>query len=228
MYVWESFAYDISNEDEPHFFVTEDSSRGALRRFTPSDPDWDNEWGILQGAGVVDYLLLNFDQSMTNGTFTWTTDLNAARQNAFALYPNTEGIDAREGKLLFVSKVRKAIFTLDLQLGTWFVSSTVSGLFDGQPDQIQRLLGDSRDLLYFTEEGGRDAGIHARDKDSRFYTFMESPLYPGETTGLSLSPDGKFMYADYQSVGLLFTLFRKDGQSFEAEHLDVKYHHQQP
>ena len=165
---------------------------------------------------------------MTNGTFTWTTDLNAARQNAFALYPNTEGIDAREGKLLFVSKVRKAIFTLDLQLGTWFVSSTVSGLFDGQPDQIQRLLGDSRDLLYFTEEGGRDAGIHARDKDSRFYTIMESPLYPGETTGLALSPDGKFMYVAYQSVGLLFTLFRKDGQSFEAEHLDVKYHHQQP
>ena len=94
LYVWESFAYDISNEDEPHFFVTEDSSRGALRRFTPFDPDWDNEWGILQGAGVVDYLLLNFDQSMTNGTFTWTTDLNAARQNAFALFPNTEGIDA--------------------------------------------------------------------------------------------------------------------------------------
>jgi hypothetical protein len=100
-------------------------------------------------------------------------------------------------------------------------------LFDGQPDQLQRLLGDSRDLLYFTEEGGRDAGIHARDKDSRFYTIMESPVHPGETTGLSLSPDGKFMYVAYQSVGLLFTLFRKDGQSFEAEHLDVKFHQEQ-
>ena len=104
----------------------------------------------MQGAGVVDYLLLNFDQSMTNGTFTWTTDLNAARQNAFALYPNTEGIDAREGKLLFVSKVRKAIFTLDLQLGTWFVSSTVSGLFDGQPDQIQRLLLETLVICSFS------------------------------------------------------------------------------
>ena len=34
----ETFAYDINNEDEPHFFVTEDSSRGTLRRFTPFDP----------------------------------------------------------------------------------------------------------------------------------------------------------------------------------------------
>jgi hypothetical protein len=49
------------------------------------------------------------------------------------------------------------------------------------------------------------------------------PIFPGETTGLSLSPDGIFVYVTYQSVGLLFTLFRKDGLSFEAEHLDVKY-----
>jgi hypothetical protein len=224
---WESFAYNIDDEDEPQFFVTEDFSQGAIRRFIPSDPVWSNEWGILQGNGTIDYLLLNHDLSDTNGTFTWTTDLNAARLNALALYPNTEGIDAFQGQLLFVSKVRRQIFTLDLNAGTWFASSTVSGLFDGQPDQMQRLLGDSRDMLYFTEEGGVDAGIHARDIDSRFYTIMESPVYPGETTGLALSPDGKFMYVAYQNLGLLFSLFRKDGKSFAAEHLDVNYHHYQ-
>jgi hypothetical protein len=175
---------------------------------------------------TIDYLLLNVDQSGTSGTFTWTTNLDAARHNAKSLYPNCEGIDAFKDQLFFVSKVRKEIFTLSLKLGTWFLTSTVSGLFDGQPDQLQRLLGDSRDLFYFTEEGRVDAGIHTRDKDSRFYTIMESPVYPGETTGLSLSPDVKFMYVAYQNVGLLFTFFRKDGQSFEAEHLDVKYRQQ--
>jgi hypothetical protein len=76
---WESFAYDISTEDKPHFFITEDPQKGALHRFTPSNPDWNNKWGILQGAGTVDYLLLNVDQSGTSGTFTWTTNLDAAR-----------------------------------------------------------------------------------------------------------------------------------------------------
>jgi hypothetical protein len=129
-------------------------------------------------------------------------------------------------QLLFIAKARKEIFTLNLKLGTWYLSSTVSGLFSGQPDQIQRLLGDSRDLLYFTEEGNKNAGIHARDKDSRFYTIAESPIFEGETTGLSLSPDGKFLYVAYQVPGYLFALFREDGKSFAAEHLDIKYHQQ--
>jgi hypothetical protein len=53
---------------------------------------------------------------------------------------------------------------------------------------------------------------------------MESPLYRGETTGLSLSPDGRFMYVAYQDVGKLFCLWRRDGKAFGAEHLDVKFH----
>ena len=48
----------------------------------------------------------------------------------------------------------------DPDSGVAHLSSTVSGAFNNQPDQIQKLGGD---LLYFCEDGGRDCGVHARD-----------------------------------------------------------------
>ena len=84
---------------------------------------------------------------------------------------------------------------------------------------------DSHICLLSGKEGGRTgAGIHARDSESRFYTIVESIDYASETTGLSLSPDGRFMFVAYQDDGLLFYLYRRDGLPFQAEHLDVKYH----
>jgi hypothetical protein len=221
---WESFAYDIRDMQRPHFFVTEDHEEGALSRFTPTNPDWSNKWDILHGAGSIDYLVLTFDSSATGGTFDWTSDREAAGQNANANYPHSEGIDVRGSQLLFVCKFLRMIYTLDLDNRTWYRTSTVSGLFDGQPDQLQRLLQNTTDLLYFTEEGNTDAGIHARDENARFYTIMESLHYSGETTGLALSPDGRFMYVAYQDAGKLFCLWRLDGKVFGAERLDIKYH----
>jgi hypothetical protein len=55
---FDSFAYDIRNLDEPLFYVTEDSERGALQRFTPDSPDWNDPWGILYGGEPTHYLLL--------------------------------------------------------------------------------------------------------------------------------------------------------------------------
>jgi secreted PhoX family phosphatase len=49
-------------------------------------------------------------------------------------------------------------------------------------------------------------------------------VYSSETTGLSFSPDGRFMYVAYQDDGALFTLWRKDGKPFHESHLDLKYH----
>uniref|UniRef100_A0A7S4NFI5 SMP-30/Gluconolactonase/LRE-like region domain-containing protein n=1 Tax=Odontella aurita TaxID=265563 RepID=A0A7S4NFI5_9STRA len=79
--------------------------------------------------------------------------------------------------------------------------------------------------MYFTEEGGRDAGVHARDKRGRYYTILESPVYQDETTGLAFSPDGKHMYVAYQKNGILFDLWREDGLPFHGLTLNVKYHH---
>jgi hypothetical protein len=221
---WESFSYDVRDRNKPRFFATEDHNKGTVRRFTPEAPQWDQPWDMLHGAGVTDFLMISPNATNDGGTFIWTNDIEAAKNNARSYYPQTEGIDAYGPQLFFVCKRIQQLFILDLDEGTYSNRTTVNGLLDGKPDSIARVLGDTRDLLYFTEEGGVDSGIHARDHLGRFYTVFESPEYPDETTGLSFSPDGKFMYAAYQNTGILYTVFRTDGLPFHAAHLDVKYH----
>lgn len=225
---WESFGYDVRNTSQPHFFATEDHSKGTVRRFTPDAPDWDDPWSILHGSGTIDYLMLFPNASENSGTYAWTTDIEAARKNAKLYFPMSEGMDIYKNELYFVCKQIKAMFVLDLDGDTYYRQSTIAGLFDGSPDQIQRVLGDSTDLLYFTEEGGIDAGIHARDEYGQFYAVLESPIYIDETSGLAFSPDGRFMYLAYQNNGLLFAVWREDGLPFDEAHLDVKVHHHAP
>jgi sugar lactone lactonase YvrE len=137
-----------------------------------------------------------------------------------------EGIDVLANQLFFVSKVRKRLYILNLDDLTYTSSTTQRGLFDGQPDQLQRFIGtDGDELLYFTEDGGSEAGIHCRNDLGQFVTILESPVYPGdETTGLAFSPDGKHMYLSYQDAGLLFDITRTDGLPFQAITLNVKFH----
>ena len=68
------------------------------------------------------------------------------------------------------------------------------------------------------------AGIHAKGKDGKFFTILESPIYHDEVTGLSFSPDNMHMYLAYQVNGILFDVYREDGYPFDAKSLDVKYH----
>ena len=72
-----------------------------------------------------------------------------------------------------MSKRRKLLYILDLDRGTYESSSTESGAFDEQPDQIARIVGD--DILYFCEDGGpgiRKGGVHAREGSTgRFFTI---------------------------------------------------------
>ncbi|CAJ1930763.1 unnamed protein product [Cylindrotheca closterium] len=224
---FESFAFDVRNRMIPHFFVTEDHEQGCLRRFTPLNPDWENDpWSMLHGDGKVDYLFLRPSETGEFGTYEWIDDLSRARSNAQKYYRFSEGIDVSGSELFYVCKESKHMFTLDLDRGTYTRQSTVNGLFDGTPDQIERVLEGSSEFLYFTEEGGRDAGVHARNADGSFFTVFESPVYPDETTGLSWSPDGRIMYVAYQFTGLLFSIWRQDGEPFHQTQLDVKFHHQ--
>lgn len=121
------------------------------------------------------------------------------------------------------------MYILNLDLGTYESRSTEDGLFNGQPDQIVRLFDDNivdvdDTLVYFTEDGGRLAGVHARNVEGQFFTILESRRYRDETTGLSFSPDAKHLYVAYQDNGLLFDVTRSDGLPFYAKTLNVKYH----
>ena len=96
------------------------------------------------------------------------------------------------------------------------------------------LLDRSLDLLHFMyvvhyipspkQEGGKNAGIHARDSQGRFFTILESPVYEDESTGLAFSPDGMHLYVAYQRNGVLLDVWRKDKQPFTTKTLNIKYH----
>ena len=164
---WESFAYDVRNRTAPHFFVTEDVKKGTVRRYTPEieEIDWTDDAtarNMLHGNGTTDYLLLIPPDNMTHtgidrGTFLWTDDIKAAKNNARSYYPETEGIDVDGSQMYLVCKNIRQMFVLNLDEGTYYNQTTESGLFDGKPDQLQRILDDPNDILYFTEEGGKDA-----------------------------------------------------------------------
>jgi hypothetical protein len=67
-----------------HFYVTEDGTRGALQRFTPDSPNWNDPWNILYGTGTTHFLLLSVtfgsDGYAIRGVFSWTTNEMAPRR----------------------------------------------------------------------------------------------------------------------------------------------------
>lgn len=201
-------------------FATVDKKNGALYRFTP-DPqilqdalETGNYTNVLHIGGVQDYLELIPESR----TFRWTSNKSVGEKSAEENYPHTEGIDVHDGSLYFVSKTNKMLFILDLDEMTYTSSSTMSGTFNGQPDQIVRLIQEEQhdvndgnhtsvsihhdddttsqqeSLLYFLEDGGpngQPAGVYARDANG-FYTIVEGGLTNSdETTGLAFC-DGEF------------------------------------
>jgi hypothetical protein len=86
---------------------------------------------------------------------------------------------------------------------TYTASSTVSGAFNRQPDQIKAALnhplglGKYRErpniilfsydltavalLVYFCEDGANDCGIHARDGSGQFFSIIDGPGFRTET-----------------------------------------------
>jgi hypothetical protein len=170
----------------------------------------------------MDYLILK-PRSNTSGSFEWVKDINKGKESAKMYFPNCEGIDVRGRELFFISKVKKMMFILNLDNHSYINTSTKTGLFNGQPDQITRIVG-SNGILYFTEDGGKPAGIHGRDNSGRYFTILEGINMSDETTGLAFSPNKKHMYVAYQDTGILFDITRRDGEPFDGRTLDIKYH----
>jgi hypothetical protein len=226
---YEAFAYDMRDPLVPRFFLTEDDVFGALERFTPTAPDWaNNPWNVLLGPGVNEWLLLLPDPADPSfGTYTWTMDLPTARSNAGMYYPASEGVDVTGNTLLFVCKGIKQLFILDLDGNTYKRQNTTSGLFEGEPDTIRTVLSDDLggdSLLYFTEDNGRRAGVHALTPDGELFTILEGFYGSSPTTGMALSPNGMFLYVCFQEAGVCFAIRRVDGMSFRAKSLNLKWH----
>jgi len=194
-------------------------------RYTPGSADYttnDNHNILISNGGVHEYLILN-NNAMT---FRWITVYTEGASNANNHFPKAEGIDEHNRMLNFVSKDKKQLFTLDLAAETWTKTSTVSGAFNTEPDQIAHILGDS-EALYFCEDGGTSSDIHGRDSTGKFFTVVQNVGYINsgeETTGLAFSPDSKFMYVAYQENSHIYAFWHTDGLPFDALVAEIKYH----
>jgi hypothetical protein len=235
------------------FFVTHDAQQGEVRKYTPKasvvhdgylsgnylsileDDAGDYSTCASKREGVMQYIKVTEGTiSAGAGKFVWTTVKSEGRASARAYYPNNEGVDFKNGKLYIVSKTTKRLFVFDVDNFTWEMSSTLHGVFTGQPDQIKFITGDDNDdgtgggggLLYFTEDGGSECGVHAQTSEGQYLTIFESDgsYYTSETTGLSFSPDKKHMYCAFQGRGDVWDITREDALTFDGTFFDVKYH----
>ena len=83
------------------------------------------------------------------------------------------------------------------------LTSTVSGTFTNQPDQIKVVTGGSRgQMVYFCEDGTRNNGVFASDDSGRVYTILDGgdKMANSETSGLAFSPDRRVMYVTYHTL----------------------------
>jgi hypothetical protein len=212
---FEAFAYDARNTSAPSYYVTEDTSTGALRRYRPPE-NTPMTWSSLHGSGgTLDYL-----EIVSNSTFRWTTNLTIGRASAQTNFPGSEGIAIQNGMLAFVSKTRRLMYFLDLDAFTYTVVSTATaaltggGSFDAQPDHLI-VTSSLSGVLILTEDGGNTPGVFAYD-GSKYLSYFESNYASDEVTGIAFSPDRMYFFAAVQRAGVLFQISRDDGLPFEG------------
>jgi secreted PhoX family phosphatase len=237
---YESAAYDKRNPVAPTFYITTDEENGPLVKFTPDETAVtdavaaDNFTNLLHTNGPTvkyEYFKVNtINESTGLGTYVWTSDLSEGRSSAMTYFVEGEGIDIRDGVMYFTTKADKLLWIINLDDGTFQRTSTQSGAFDSQPDQVARVLnytdGSTDGILYFCEDGGDNCGVHGRDASGQFFTILSDAgaTFSGETSGLAFSPDGMFMYVAFQTPGHIFEIRRTDGLPFQGSRLDIKYH----
>ena len=135
--------------------------------------------------------------------------------------------------LYFVSKELKRLFIVNLVGNTWTSVKTIQSDSGSTftPDQIASITGQDSpdDLMYFAEDGSGSKDIHARGRDPdtgdyKFFTIIKG-YTSSETTGLTFSPDNKYMYFAHQGWSEIWQIWREDGCSFgNGIYSDVDYH----
>ena len=217
--LFEAVAVDDRDPNSLSFFLSEDAKDGAIRRYNPA-PNTTFGWKMLHDTnGTMQYLRL-VPNSLT---FTWTNDISVGRTSASNHFKSVEGIVCRHGILYFVSKEQKELFALDLDLGTYTVTSTWTSLlpgggkFESQPDQIYINAPDGYE--YFTEDGGKSPGIYVSD-GTTYKALVEAydvAYNQSETTGIEFAPSGQYLLFNIQENGLLFQARRLDGLPFHSQ-----------
>jgi hypothetical protein len=220
---FEQVAVNNDNPAAPVFFLSEDKSNGAVRRWRPAHGSRVG-WDMLHGNGTLDYLEL-----LPRQRFQWTPNLTRARASAGNFSRNVEGIMYRDRRLMFASKSQRELFVLNLDARTWRkmssrVGNTTLGgtTLNGEADQLTL---DARNALYVAEDGGSRPGLFVQ-RGGEFFEMLrlESDRYYGEdVTGVDFSPDGRLMFFCAQSMGYLFRVRRIDGGVLEgAESIDTR------
>lgn len=134
------------------------------------------------------------------GTYNFTSNIHRARENTYVTYPSSEGIDRKDNFLYVTCKHEKFLYIIDLDSDKYVRYSMVYGLFEGEPDQVTRILNDESNILYFNEDQGNVSGVHARNTVGQFFTILEGTNWTSEATGLSFSPSGHHMYVCFQDA----------------------------
>ena len=104
---------------------------------------------MLHGDGKLDFLVLEPDGKNDNktGTYNFVDSVHAARKNAYETYPSAEGID-RHGSMLYMAcKREKMLYVLDLDSNKYVRYGLEMALFDGEPDQVSRIIGDDSETM---------------------------------------------------------------------------------
>jgi hypothetical protein len=222
---FEEVAVNNDRPAAPVFYLSEDKSDGAIRRWRPA-PGSPIGWNMLHGNGVLDYL-----EFLPGQRFQWTTNLARARTSAYNFYRNVEGIVYRNRNLMFASKAQLEFFILNLSTGTWrkmssrIGNTTLGGsTLDGQADQLSL---DASNALYVGEDGGSRPGLFVQ-RGGQFFEMLqlEADKYIEEdVTGVSFSPDGRLMFFCAQDEGLLFRVRRIDGGVLEGTDVRLVLRH---
>ncbi len=101
--------------------------------------------------------------------------------------------------MLYMScKREKMLYILDLDSNKYVRYGLEIALFDGEPDQVTRIIGDDSETMYFNEDLGNISGVHSRNKQGQLSTILEGPGWSNEVTGVAFCPTGHRMYLCFQ------------------------------
>lgn len=156
---------------------------------------------MLYGNGTIEYLVL-MPESETGGFYAWTDSLSYGKYSAYFFFPNCEGIDVHGSQLYFISKMYKSLYILDLDSNTYTNSSTVSGLFSGQPDQVVQIIRD--DSTISNSQQGNVESDMSNDVDmidmKDDITYPDDILYFTEDGGQYAGVHGRDMNGQYYTI----------------------------